>query len=131
MEIVIFWSSWITSASGLKHTPFNWEVCGLLVIKKTRTTPLHPQSDGMVERFNRTLKEHLCKIVDNNQRDWFRHIPLFLMAYRSARHSSTGHTPSGILIVRNIRLPSEIKFGCPTSDPQAEDDIDDLRERLI
>jgi len=31
------------------------EVCKLLHIKKTRTTPYHPQCDGMVEHFNRTL----------------------------------------------------------------------------
>ncbi|XP_055909032.1 uncharacterized protein LOC129943630 [Eupeodes corollae] len=86
----------------------------------------------MVERFNQTLKEHLCKVVDDNQQGWDRHIPLFLMAYRSARHSSTGHTPSEILIGRNIRLPNEIKFKCPTSESQAEDDyIADLRERLL
>ncbi|XP_055918704.1 protein NYNRIN-like [Eupeodes corollae] len=109
------------------------EVCGLLdIIKNTRITALHPQSEGIVERFNRTLKEHLCKVVDDNQRDWDRHIILFLMAYRSAKHSSTDHNPSDILIGRNTRLPSEIKFGCPTSEPQAEDDyIGDLRERLL
>ena len=31
------------------------EMCKVLPIKKTRTTPYHPQSDGMVERFNKTL----------------------------------------------------------------------------
>ena len=30
-------------------------VCQLLGIQKTQTTPFHPQSDGMVERFNRTV----------------------------------------------------------------------------
>ncbi|XP_055923128.1 uncharacterized protein LOC129953742 [Eupeodes corollae] len=110
---------------------FNWKVCGPLDIKKTRTTPLHPQTDDMVERLNRTLKEHLCKVVKENQRDWDRPIPLFLMSYRSTRHSSTGHAPSEILMGRNIRLQSEIKFGCPTSEPQVENDyIDDLREKL-
>ena len=40
------------------------EVCQLLGIKKTRTTPLHPQSDGMVERFNRTLENQLAMVKD-------------------------------------------------------------------
>ena len=35
------------------------EICKLLGIEKTRTTPLHPKSDGQVERFNRTLVEML------------------------------------------------------------------------
>ncbi|GFU52859.1 retrovirus-related Pol polyprotein from transposon 412 [Trichonephila clavipes] len=34
-------------------------VCELLGIDKTKTTPLHPQSDGMVERFNRTILNNL------------------------------------------------------------------------
>ena len=38
------------------------EMCRLLDIKKTRTTPYHPESDGMVERFNRTLEAQLSKV---------------------------------------------------------------------
>ena len=34
------------------------DVCKLLGIKKLNTTAYHPQCDGMVERFNRTLKDH-------------------------------------------------------------------------
>ena len=59
-------------------------------IRKTRTTLLHPQSDGMVERFNRTMEEHLSKVVAEHQKDWDRHLPLFLLAYRSAVHDTTG-----------------------------------------
>ena len=55
------------------------EICQLLGINKTRTTPLHPQSDGMVERFNRTFEEYLAKVVETNQRDWDQHIQMFLI----------------------------------------------------
>ena len=43
------------------------EMCRVLNIKKTRTTPYHPQSDGMVERFNKTLLSMLRTLVDENQ----------------------------------------------------------------
>ena len=45
-------------------------LCQLLGIDKTRTTPLRPRSDGMVERFNRTLEGMLALFVAENQRDW-------------------------------------------------------------
>ena len=57
-------------------------VCKLLGIHKTRTTPLHPQSDGMVERFNRTIENQLAAYVAENQQDWDQHIPMLLLAYR-------------------------------------------------
>lgn len=35
-------------------------MCSQLGIQKTRTTPLHPQSDRLVERFMRTLSTQLA-----------------------------------------------------------------------
>ena len=46
------------------------QLCQLLGMKKTRTTAYHPQSDGLVERMNKTLMEAISKYVSNNQRDW-------------------------------------------------------------
>ncbi|PNF43660.1 hypothetical protein B7P43_G16174 [Cryptotermes secundus] len=46
------------------------EVLQRLGVSKTRTTPLHPQSDGMVERYVKTIEEHLRKVVSSHQRDW-------------------------------------------------------------
>ncbi|KAF7643046.1 hypothetical protein LDENG_00246090 [Lucifuga dentata] len=57
------------------------EVCRHMGVKKTRTTPLHPQSDGLVERFNCTLATQLAILSDRRQKDWDLHLPLVLWAY--------------------------------------------------
>ncbi|CAK1587170.1 unnamed protein product [Parnassius mnemosyne] len=62
------------------------ETCRVMGTQKTRTTSYHPQSDGMVERFNQTLERYLAKVVEKRQRDWDRHIQPFLLSYRSAVH---------------------------------------------
>lgn len=47
-----------------------FQVCTLLGIHKTRMTALHPQSDGMVERYNRTIEAQLATFVQDRHRDW-------------------------------------------------------------
>ena len=68
--------------------------------KKTRTTAYHPQGNGMVKQFNRSLLQLLCAYVEH-QTDWEQHLPYALFAYRSAIHTSTGVSPF------------ELMFGCP------------------
>ena len=46
------------------------EVCNLLGIHKTKTTPYHPQCDGLVERFNRTLLDMLATTTRENPFAW-------------------------------------------------------------
>ncbi|RYA68429.1 hypothetical protein DD592_26820, partial [Enterobacter cloacae complex sp. 2DZ2F20B] len=92
-------------------------VMQLLGIRKTRTTPLHPQSDGMVERFNRTMEQHLSKVVEEHQRDWDQHLPLFLLVYRAAIHDTTGQTPAHVVFGKELRLPCELVFGLPSEEP--------------
>jgi hypothetical protein len=67
-----------------------------LGVSKTRTTPLHPQSDGMVERYIKTIEEHLRKVVATHQKDWDEGLPLFLLAYRASTHDTTGLTPADL-----------------------------------
>ena len=73
------------------------QMCQLLGIKKTRTTPYHPKSDGMVERFNKTLVSMLRAYVDDHQSGWGTHLPYLIMAYRSAEHETTGCTPNALV----------------------------------
>lgn len=89
------------------------EICQILGIKKTRTTKARPQSDGMIERANRTILNMLSAFVSGHQRDWVEYIPLVMMAYRSSVHESTCTTPSMMTFGREIRLPIDLIFGHP------------------
>ena len=91
------------------------EMCSLLGIEKTRTTPFHPQGDGQVERFNATLKTILSKIIAVHNDDWDVHLPYAMMAYRSSVHDSTGETPNMLMFGRETELPIDIVTD-PTPD---------------
>ena len=66
------------------------ELYHLLHIRRIRTTPYHPQTDGLVERFNGTLKGMLRKFVGRGQKDWDEYLPYLLFAYREVPQESTG-----------------------------------------
>jgi hypothetical protein len=61
-------------------------------VEKSRTTAYHPEGDGMVERFNRSLLQLLRTYVEKEE-EWESHLPLALYAYRTAVHSSTRVSP--------------------------------------
>lgn len=89
------------------------EMCKLLQIDQTRTTPYHPQSDGLVERFNRTLQQMLVSFVDETRKDWDDHIPYVMMAYRSTLQESTGCSPNKLLFGRENAGPIDLLVGKP------------------
>jgi transposase InsO family protein len=63
------------------------DICGLMGIQKLNTTAYHPQCDGMVERFNRTLKMMLRKHATKFGPQWDQFLPGVLWAYRNVPHS--------------------------------------------
>ena len=69
-------------------------------VSKSRTTAYHPQGNGMVERFDRSLLQLLCSYVET-QSDWERYLLLVLYAYRTSVHSSTGSSPFLLMFGRN------------------------------
>lgn len=50
-------------------------------VKVVRTSPYHPQTDGLVERYNRTFKEMLRRMIESHSREWDVLIPYVLFAY--------------------------------------------------
>ena len=86
------------------------EMCSLLGIKKTRTTPLHLESDGMVERYYRTLQTQLSLFVAEHKKEWDKFVPPLLMAYRTGTHASTHFTPARLMMGREIRTPIDLVY---------------------
>jgi hypothetical protein len=81
--------------------------CATLAIRKVNTSAYHPETDGLVERLNGTLIQMLTHFCEEDQRNWDLAIPHVLLAYRSAKHSSTDQSPSMMLFGREARLPQD------------------------
>lgn len=76
------------------------ELCKMLHIDKTRNSPFHPQSSGLVEKLNGTIEDMLSKFVTKNQRDWDTYLPFIMLAYRSAPHDTLGESPNLMMFGR-------------------------------
>ena len=84
------------------------ELYKLLHIKPIRTSPYHPQTDGLVERFNQTRKAMLKKTAVDEGKDWDKLLPYLLFAYREVLQASTGFSPFELLYGWQVRGPLDI-----------------------
>lgn len=105
------------------------DICKMLGIKKLNTTAYHPACDGMVERFNKTLKAMLRKHAARFGRQWDRFLPGVLFAYRNTPHESTGEKPSYLLFGTDLRSPTEAAFLPP--EEQDWTTPEDYREEVV
>ena len=81
------------------------EVNRLMSVRHLTTTPYHPACNGLIEKFNGTLKQMLKKMAEEKPTDWDRYIDALLFAYREAPHDSTGFSPFELLYGREVRGP--------------------------
>jgi hypothetical protein len=85
----------------------------------------------MVERYVMTIEEHLRKVVSTHQRDWDERLSIFLLAYHSSTHDTTGMTPANMVFGRELRLLCDLLFGAPPDKEQSTTVyVADLVERL-
>ena len=91
------------------------EVSRLLHIQPTFTTAYRPQSNGMIERFNRTLIKMLKTFIDDfvNPTTWDTLLPMLTSAYRATEHASTKCTPNLLFMGREVHLPVDVLAGAP------------------
>ena len=79
------------------------EMCKLLKIQRIQTSLYHPQTDGLMERFNQTLKQMLRRMIVVDGKDWDQLLPHLLFSIREVPQASTGFSPFELLYGRRPR----------------------------
>lgn len=87
------------------------ELLGILGIRKSRTSPYHPQGDPQPERFNRTLLSMLGTLDASKKERWSQSVSQMVHAYNCTKSEVTGFSPYYLMFGREARLPIDVRFG--------------------
>ena len=97
------------------------ELCNLLNVNKSRTTPFHPMGNGSCERFNRTLINMLGTLTIGKKKHWPKHLGMLVLSYNATPHDSTGFSPFFLFFGRQPQLPIDNIFGRTFKTQTAEE----------
>ena len=94
-----------------------------LDVHTLRTTAYHPQTDGITERFNRTIKTMLTQFVhEQKQDDWDQKLNKLSFAYNTAVHAVTKFSPFELMFGRIPKLPIDLVYD--------QTDADELKAKI-
>ena len=88
-----------------------------MTIRKTRTSPRHPQGNGHTERFKFTLIKMIRAYLEGEQENWDENLGCLEAAYRSTQHETTGLAPNMLMLGREVRQPYEIIITPSSNQP--------------
>jgi len=92
----------------------NWfkAVCKQCNTVKVYSTPYAPQTQGIVERFNGTMKDMIATCVGPS-RKWDEVLPYLRLAYNGAVHEVTGYSPYYMNFARDPCMPHDASMPIP------------------
>jgi transposase InsO family protein len=76
---------------------FTRELTKGLGIDQNLSTAFHPQTDGLSEWTNQWVEQYL-HLITVNQNKWSKWLPMATAVHNNSRNSTTGFTPSELLI---------------------------------
>ena len=87
-------------------------------IKQNFTAPYHPESNGLVERFHRRLKESLIALGHEHPEQWFWKLPMSMLSIRTTLKPDVGASPADLVYGEGLAVPGEMLPSTPATDPQ-------------
>ena len=109
----------VTSDRGSQFTSAIWtQLLKTWGIKHSLTTAYHPESNGMVERLHRRLKESLIALCDSNQHRWYWKLPMSLLAIRTTIKQDIGASPADLVFGEGLSVPGSLLPDPPDSEEE-------------
>lgn len=107
------------------------QLCSILQIKKTRTTPYHPSSNGQVERYNSLLLQIIRCFLKRQQNKWDKHLQLLVGAIRATPNRQTGFSANFLMFGREVLQPIDLSFGLMTVNQQEKGTLEYIQDLII
>lgn len=136
----VFWDTWVArfgsplmivtdQGSNFESSLFR-EISQMFGIKVQHTTAYHPQSNGMIERWHRTLKAALCCRLQQAPTSWTQHLPAVLLGLRSSFKPDVHASSAELVFGTRLRLPGEFFDSRNYNRPLQHDYSERLRDVL-
>ena len=104
-------------------------LANLFQIKQKFTSGYHPQTNGLTERFNRTITAELAKAVNEDKDNWPSLLPAKVFAYNTTVQKSTGYSPFELIHTFYPRLPLDNELALPSEDMRRKDWAMEMHKR--
>jgi hypothetical protein len=88
------------------------QLCEILEIRKTRTSPRNPKCNGQTERFNRSIVSMSKSYLSGEQTNWDLNLGFLAGAYRASPNETTGLSPNLLMLGREVLMPYDLTKEC-------------------
>jgi len=122
-------SNLITDQGPAFMSYFSQGTCEILGI---RTYSYHPESNGVIECWHRSINLGVSHYINSTNTNWDTLVPFYLMSYRATHHTTTGFSPFYLLHGREITLPNSesLRAQLPQDNPSHEERLEHLKSNL-
>ena len=106
------------------------DLCQLLGMRKSRSSPYYPQGDGIIERLFRTVKDMTYATARSRGKNWVEVIPSVEMGLRCSQTQGSKLTPYEIIFGRKMSTPLNYDRLEKCSTPLTSDYVKDIKNTL-